>query len=302
MKNKSINIITWGGLGDALLATPAIKALKKNNPAKKIKVFYLKRHRDIFLNNPYIDVLKEASFLSAPVEWILAYFNLIEFKSFNYSYLSPAKNYSKSIVEVIAEMLDVELDDTQMDLFLTDDEINGGREQIAAYANPITINPYAVCSKHKEWSTEKWEKLIEDMPGYTFIQLGLNKEPLLKGAVDLRGKSLRQSAAILKSSTCYVGVDSFLAHAAAALNTAGIVLFGASSSIVFGHKSNININERLACSPCIEFIMKSVCPYNRECMHKITVEDVKNAIIKQTRDFPAEDSSIAIEEYVVHNA
>jgi ADP-heptose:LPS heptosyltransferase len=277
---RSIDIITWGGIGDALLLTPTLKALKEKEPDRKIKVFYLKRHKDIFSNNPYIDSLKEVSFRSSPVDWLLNHLHLTEYKSPDYSALYPTLNYSKNLTEVIAEIFSVELVDKQMDVFLKDSELKAGADLLAGYGKTITINPYAVCSRNKEWQNEKWEELIRAMPDFTFIQLGLTKEALLKGAIDLRGKPVRESIAILKSSLYYVGVDSFLAHAAAAVNTPAVVLFGASSATVAGHKQNINLSKNLLCSPCMELIMDAVCPYGKECMRQITVEEVKTAIVK----------------------
>ena len=297
MWRKDINILTWGGLGDALLATPAIKALKQKYPERRLNVFCLNRHRDIFLKNPYVDAVKGVTFRSSPLAWILTHINRLELKSINYSFLDPLINYSKNIIEIIAEILEVELTDKQMQLFLTDQEIKAGELVVSNYKIPVTINPSAACSEHKIWPYEKWEQIIAEMPQCTFLQLGLNKDRLLKGALDLRGKSIRTSVAIVKSSVCYAGVDSFFAHAATAVNTPAVVLFGPSLASIYGHPQNINISKKLVCSPCMEVLMKSTCPYSRECMHKIEVAEVKTAIEKQINNLQIiEQLSMSISE------
>ena len=64
MKNrKLIRIATWGGLGDALLLTPALRALKREHPNCKIKLACTsKSFRDLFKNNPHVDVLTASRF------------------------------------------------------------------------------------------------------------------------------------------------------------------------------------------------------------------------------------------------
>jgi ADP-heptose:LPS heptosyltransferase len=205
---------------------------------------------------------------------------VMQYESPDYSMKHPSINYSKNVIEVIAEIFGVELVDKKVQLFLTEDELAAGKSMLSPYKKPITFNPYAVCSKNKEWDTRNWEELIRIMPEYPFIQLGLRKEALIPGAVDLRGLSVRQSMAVIGASSYYIGVDSFLNHVAAALNTPAIILFGASSPEVFGHSQNVNISKRLWCSPCIDFIAHSACPYGRECMHRISVKEVKAAIHK----------------------
>lgn len=281
MWRKSINLITWGGLGDALLATPALKALKEKYPEKKIRVFAHKRHFEILRNNPYIDSLLGTSFKSAPVYWLLSRLALIKIKSLNYSFSYPAENESRKAAEIIGDLLGVVLKDKRMNMYLTDGELLRGKIAISGFNNPIVINPNAVCFTYKEWSYEKWEELIGKLPNYTFIQLGKKNERLLKGAVNLTGLPLRDSVAIVKSSLCYVGVDSFLAHAAASVCTPSVVLFGPSSPVVFGNEGNINIQKELPCSPCIDMLIGSRCPYKGECMRQITVQEVKGAILKQ---------------------
>ncbi len=52
-----------GGLGDILLTTPAIKALKKKYPHRKIFIYGLnKAYMEIFENNPYVDKVRSTSF------------------------------------------------------------------------------------------------------------------------------------------------------------------------------------------------------------------------------------------------
>ncbi|MEL7006363.1 MAG: glycosyltransferase family 9 protein [Bacteroidota bacterium] len=279
---KYVNIVSWGGMGDALLSTASFKAIKEKYPDKKIRVFYLKRHRDIFLNNPYIDSLVEASFKGAPMSWVLNYFGLIDIKSINYSFTKPSRNYDKSIISVIGEMLDVESKPEDLSLYLTEEEKQAGKDILReVMGKVIAIAPYTISSENKLWVHSYWEELIEQMPDYTFIQLGVNQEPLVNGALDLRGLKLRESMAVMNQTDGFVGVDSFLAHVATALDIPSVVLFGATAVKVFGHAKNKNITLNEPCAPCYEFIADSKCPYSRKCMTAIHPGMVKAAIEKK---------------------
>ena len=297
MKMRTIRIISWGGLGDAVLLTPTLKALKEKYPGRKTEILCLERHKPIFLNNPHIDSLIDTSFRRHPFHWVMRQIGLMQYNTPDYSRTNPSISYSKGIIEVIAEIFGVTLVDKKVQLFLTDSELASGQEIISAYERPVTFNPYAVCSKNKEWDTSKWEELIRTTSEYQFLQLGLRKEPLIKGAVDLRGLPVRRSMAVIRYSLFYAGVDSFLNHVATAMNTPAIILFGASSPEVFGHDQNINIVKRSWCAPCIDLIAKSACPYGRECMNRITVRDVRAAIRKlEERNNVIDNLSAAIDE------
>jgi ADP-heptose:LPS heptosyltransferase len=118
------------------------------------------------------------------------------------------------------------------------------------------------------------------MPDYTFIQLGLAKEPAVEGAVDFRGKtSFREAMALIEAALSFVGVVSSFAHATSAVNKPGVVLFGPSSPEVWGHSNNINIYKRKRCAPCVDQLQSSACPYNKVCMRDITVDEVHSALL-----------------------
>ena len=282
-KDKYINIMTWGGLGDALLATPSFKALKEQYSHKKIRVFYLARHKDIYVNNPHIDILQEASFRGSPWSWIKFYFGFLKINTFDYSFTKPTKNYDKSIISVVADVLETEVDDgVNMEIYLSEDEKQRGIDLLKKFQTKIIIiAPHTTSSENKLWFHENWLELIDVMPDYTFIQLGLKKEPKIEGAVDFRGLSIRDSMAVVSKADCFVGVDSFFSHVATALKIPSVVLFGATPPSIFGHDQNTNLYAKTSCSPCYEYLIDSVCPYSRKCMMGLEVSDVKSKIEQQ---------------------
>jgi ADP-heptose:LPS heptosyltransferase len=215
----------------------------------------------------------------------LSLMNWLKVHRLRYGFLRPSLFYQKGAAEILAEMLDVKLSDATAEIFLTAAEEEKASSVLSQYDNPVIINPSTIFSKNKEWRPERWDELVQSLPGYTFIQLGLkDEEPLIKGAIDLRGQfGLRESMALLKHALCYVGVDSFLAHVTNAVQTPGVVLFGPSSPVIWGHPENVNIYKKVQCSPCIDILHKDECPYSRECMTGITVEEVREAVTIQVK-------------------
>lgn len=284
MFRKTIRVIAWGGLGDVLLSTPSFEALKEKYPASKIVVYYPSRsHRDIYKHNPNIDRMLKLSLFTHPWLYVLHRFKLAKISNFLYGGLLPSMFYKKNAKEIIAEMLGVNVAGKPVQVFLTKDENNEAKKLLNLYKNPVIIHITSLSSKNQEWGLSNWSTLIDALPQYTFIQVGLPKEDQVPNAVDFRGKtSFRQTLALLKHAKGFVGIPSSFSHATNAFNTPGVVLFGGSSTpAVWGHTNNINLYDPPRCSPCIDLLYGSKCPYGRECMNNITVETVKRAVLEK---------------------
>lgn len=279
-KRKEFRIISWGGIGDALLLTPVFKAIKVQYPAARITVYYPNHHKPVFLHNPHIDSLRKYSLLAAPLAMLRYRFDPGAFHVPAYGMLYPSKFYHHSASEIMAEMMNTAMPDRQIAIYLTEQECKAGASVMATYRNPVVMQTVSMCSDNKNWPVSKWEKLVAAMPLHTFIQLGSKGEPPIAGAVQMLGLSLRESFALLKHAAGFVGPDSCLAHASNAFHVPGVVLFGPSTPIVWGHPTNINLYRGLPCSPCIDILLGEPCPYGKKCM-EFTVEEVKNALLTQ---------------------
>lgn len=98
--------------------------------------------------------------------------------------------------------------------------------------------------------------------------------------IDLVGKcSLRDTIALLKRCSLFVGNDSGIMHLAAAANTPLVALFGPQSPVKFGPWSTRAqvIYKGMACSPCRQKFFSECEPSARmrpACMEAISVEEV----------------------------
>lgn len=290
-------MIARGGHGDILLSTPVFSALKQKYPDCRIIVFDLEKNarvkngpRDIFKHNPHIDELRPARILTNLGHYLKFYLGWIKFDWLNYDFFEPGYTFEKPAAQMIGEMFGVKLENPKLEVYLTKKEEEWGRKTLAAYKNPIVIHVTSLTSANQNWPLENWERLIASLPEYTFIQLGLAKEDSVEGAVDLRGRtSFREALSLLNSALSFVGVVSSFAHATNAFGVPGVVLFGASTPLVWGHPNNINLYKQLHCAPCVDMLKSSPCPYGKPCITGITVEEVRKALLSQLAKHPSKD-------------
>lgn len=288
---KNVVVVTWGGVGDVMVCTPSLRAIKERYPDRRLIVYCLnKHHRDVLLNNPYIDSLRLVGvwyMWKYPVHLYAYLFKPESLKHYfmRFQHIPLSWLYEKNVKEIVPEIfadLQVSVEHNTVQLFFTREEEDRARKALVFYRNVVLMHIHSRSSANHHWSLEKWEELVRSLPEYRFIQIGHHDEPAVNGVLDWRGKTtLREALCLVKYADSFVGVDSSMAHATNAFNVPGVVLFGDSSPVHWGHDNNINIYKNIRCSPCFYYLDADPCPYGHECMNHITVEEVRNAIIRQ---------------------
>jgi ADP-heptose:LPS heptosyltransferase len=283
MKNSDFRLVSLGGMGDALLATPLFRALKEQRPRARTIVYCTDdSHYEIYLHNPYIDRLRRPGRRNWVEQVLQDKSRLAKLHVPAYGALYPSLFYSKNATEIIAEMFGITLEHKQLMIFLTPEEEEIGRGLVLPHTTPIAIHVTSNYTRNQHWPTTSWTELVRRNPQYTFLQLGLPVEQLIPGVVDLRGKiPLRVALAVLKHVSAFVGVVSVFAHATNAFGTPGVVFYGPSSSLVWGHSNNYNLDLGLSCAPCVDLLGAAPCPYGAPCMSGISVLEVERALEQQ---------------------
>lgn len=163
-------------------------------------------------------------------------------------------------------------------LKLTATERAAGRrfpQQVAIHSTGLgAAIPYPT----KEWGPARFAAVARLLaPHVPLVQLGAASDPVLPGALDLRGKtSLREAAAVLAESAAWVGLEGFLTHLARAVECPAVVVFGGRASpTIFGYSGNRNVVSQPECSPCA---LRTGCPYDMKCMTAIAPETVVAAV------------------------
>ena len=129
---------------------------------------------------------------------------------------------------------------------------------------------------NKEWSAGRFQELAAKLADQRLIQLGLPSDPLLPGALDLRGKtSLRESAAILARARLFIGQVGFMMHLARAVDCPAVVVYGGRERPdQTGYIGFTNLMRSPACSPCWRW---NTCDHERVCLSDISVDEVLSA-------------------------
>lgn len=276
-----------GGIGDELLLTIVAHELKKRN--SKLKIWQVSHSVELLYYNPdYTRVftwdylpLRFSNLLNSRRCKIDGYARPIEHGE---EYMPPKEH----IVSIMCRKAGIKGQILLKPwIFLTQEEKEKGeRFEGSMVVNYPGESSYAHMKNNKLWDIKRFEKVLEiigsgglDGQKHTIIQVGGLNDPLLKGVIDLRGKTtLRESAAILYFSEFFLGFVGFLMHLARAVDCRSIIIYGGlEHSWQSGYSCNENINSLIDCAPCWKL---NYCDRNRECMNTIQVNEVLQAVEK----------------------
>lgn len=281
---KNVGIIIWGGLGDALLVTPALRTMKREHKEIKITVFCDPIHEPILRNNPNIDRLKLSGSGVGKKELRRLIREMDDVYKTEYAKHKPSINNSAHATSLIGKMLGVNVTNCKLQLFFERDEEVKAINFLSLFKFPVIICVNST-NKNKDWPISKWRELVSKINGVDFIQIGKKNDTKIEGCIDMRGKtSLREAFSIVKYSKLIVAVDSVWNHVSNAVDTKGIILWGPGNPVVWGYASNINIYKCMQCSPCIDTNIDSC--HKNDCMDSIEVIDIINEIYKTKQGCP----------------
>lgn len=166
-------------------------------------------------------------------------------------------------------------------LTLTADEQKGGLRvprQVAIVSSGMSAQPPFL---NKQWFPERYQAVVDALKDqYDFVQLGSPADPLLDGALDLRGRTTRrESAAILSRSLAFVGQVGFLMHVARAVECPSVIIYGGREHpMQSGYVCNENLYSPVPCAPCWQ---QNRCDFGRMCLDNIAADHVIEALHRQ---------------------
>jgi len=274
--------------GDVLISTAIVRKLKEKYPNASIYFATEKRYFDILKGNP--DIKK-----------------VIEYKDFMLNYRIPEPfGPQKGFVDLCfcpfivtqriphwihggkGESLGVTYAHL-CNLTMTDEEIS--QKMYIALEKPNVELPETYITFHAKTTQdpkdyERWDEVFEQLQGITVVQVGNADEPLIKyeNVIDLRGKTTPQQLAyIIKHAKLHLGLDSFPAHVASAVETPSVILYGGTYAKQGGIQHNIAIEpkDRNGCvTSChlIECIQKK--QGRDKCINNIEPDEVIEALKK----------------------
>jgi ADP-heptose:LPS heptosyltransferase/predicted SAM-dependent methyltransferase/glycosyltransferase involved in cell wall biosynthesis len=267
-----IQVVRRHAIGDVLLTTPVLAALRAAHPGCHITFTTIEPH--VLLGNPNVDEIVHGE---APVPG--RFDRVIE--------LVYEMQPERPIVEVYAELAGVRVADPTPELYLTTEERRRALAALGAAGADPADRPLVGFHMRSGWPVRDWTierfgasaRSIEAELGARVVLFGKEADPPVDFGVDLRGRlTLRETAAAIGFTRALLAVDSSLAHLAIAQGVPVVGLFGctdpekrfppwALAHVVRGDVPCLGCHHRQRPLPAI---FAPVCPFETvRCMESI---------------------------------
>jgi len=267
IRRRLINVVRGEGIGDVLMATPALRELKRQNPNSWIR-FYT-NYEQFIRGLPYIDEVLPFAQRPTKDRIYLEYASIVP---------SPVH-----LSKLFGDRLDVDVKDTKPDCIIQVSLVAKYKKEWAELPRPI-VAILRRASRHtpnKDWPSEAWHDLTKRICKFgTVVEVGVPDDEdraFPNNYIDLRGKtSLEELAAVISAVDIYTGPVSGPMHIAAAAGTPAVVVIGGYEHPVNSHyPGNVEFYTPLPCSPCW---LLEPCPFNLKCLKAISSAQVRDAI------------------------
>ena len=246
------------GLGDILMTTPALAALKKKYKNKRIEVACKKELWPALQNNPNISKLLDCNVPINPKR----YYAVIDISTpcarYESARISSGRTVQKSRVEIFAEATGVrnEITTLKPSYYITDNERKWAQDFIAKTINsnkPKIAIGLRSAELYRDWPEEHFNELFLKLtPHFEIILLDHSREYQFENVIDACGFPLRKAIAILEQCESLITVDTGLLHFGAALEIPTIAIFGPIDCIprCKGYDKVTVIKSNMDCIPC----------------------------------------------------
>jgi ADP-heptose:LPS heptosyltransferase len=254
------------GLGDNLLLSAVLPYLRETHPSHKIVVET--RWPDLFYNNPHADWVTDRHMKTTG------------------RHIKPKyhvdRNTEDSIYRQIMRRVGADRE-CFPELFLAEDEIAEiDRLFPSEYVTICPRGKTTFCANRKEWGFENFQGLRDLMPEVRFLQVGIPSDPLLENVVDGRHLNARQTAAAIRKSRFFIGLEGGLMHLAKAVGLKAVIIYGGLiKPEISGYEENLNIYQAVECSPCFHSDRRHEDCETMKCMKAISPAMVYDRIRRE---------------------
>lgn len=277
-----------GGIGDVLMATPALRELKRRWPDLHL-TYALDRHRtkdDVYFhlveNAPFIDEIIDARYVQAS-----KYDACVDISSVCIKYerkgLKPVNR-----IDLFARALGLnKLSDKLPYYKVKPSEKRRAQSKVAqlrSNGKHIVALHTASFDKKRTWPIRHYHSLIqENNPNIHFLVFDFNSQSKnwndYENVTDCSRTSVREMASLINEADLFVGPDSGPMHLAGALKCKSLCIFGAipPEARINHYPSHEAITHKtLSCLGC----WYAACPYSFKCMRALEPELVYAKILQ----------------------
>lgn len=283
-------------LGDAVMVTPALKAIRETRPGARITLVTCRDWKEVFEGNPFVDeviaverppsrVAPGYLFYDSVTHAFLQKKQWAEVIEFNcLDFLPQYRRTGLHFRDFYAEMAGVyPLRDTKYFIAVGEKDRRAAQEVLSACRpGPKTICVHTNAGwALKNWPRTKWLEFAAQIRrtfGARVVQVGLPEERIdSPDMIDLCGTlGLKELAALFETADLFVGLDSGLMHLASAVGAPVVALFGPTHArVALPNCDNyVAVQAPASCEvPC----GLTACVRGVECMQSIRVETVVRA-------------------------
>lgn len=264
LDRKNLILFVQGGAGDVMAHTPMIRSCRKKYPNDQIIV--ISTYKDLLKHNPNIDVLLSGDDMGDFYnDYILNKEVRFFKKHFVYDgFLDTPRRNSESLPEFICKMYDVPYDGEKLDYFPTEYDGKVAKTFLGQYDKPVILlhltgsipsegGMFNKTHGHKDLNPKIVAPLVEKFSDkFYFVQIGLEGEPVVPGAIDALGMKFREAVALIPGCFSFIFIESVYTHCSNALGKKGIVVFQNTDPEFFGYENNYNVHWSGGCKdwPC----------------------------------------------------
>lgn len=244
-----IDIILYRTLGDVLMGTVIVHAIKEKYPQSFIRFHTEPPYNEVLEGNPEIDqivVIPNNNYMA-----VYDYISKATPKSDHICRLAMANHYdtlwhhteetrNQHMIDWYASRtgLDIKIKDYNVRMPITDKQLQSAWMKLAL-DNPYYIIVHTTSLlETKNWPVQYFNHLLQMIhnkwPGYFIVQIGGESDVPLEAAnlIDLRGKTdIHETAALISKAEFYVGIDSGTAYLAGAAGIPTFIIMGSSMGI-----------------------------------------------------------------------
>lgn len=279
---KNILVVRKIGIGDVILTTPVIRAIKNRWPMANVTVSTA--FPAVFDGNPDV--------LLATHNAVMGTFDATHLLDLVYE-TQPDKH----IVEAYADKCGVMVDDWRPRLYASDKwrEVVGTEVLPPGDTKVCVVNSGSITEwAGRQWSPDQMSVVTEALArdGYYVVLVGNQHTPTVACQADTRGKPYQLLIALMERASLFVGLDSSPFHVAQAFNTPSVAIFGCVEPKyrVIPHSRVIGLQAKgVGCLGCHHYLsaprtITQTClrgQFQRgqePCMAKITPADVLEAV------------------------
>ena len=246
------------GIGDVLMITPALAALKKKYPTKEIHVAVPRSTWPVLLNNPVIDKILDSEDFFNPNRYFMSIDISNPCARYESARIRSGRKVQKSRIEIFAEAIGVTdfLESPKPLYYVTEEEKLWAKEFLEKHIDPskrIVCLSVTSAERYRNLPVDKKLELVNLLLGkFNVIELEQSGGLEVEGLISVIGLDIRLAVSILASSDGLITVDTSMLHFGAALDVPMIALFGPIDyrARCKGYKNVSVLISGMECSPC----------------------------------------------------